>query len=190
MKIRNDYVSNSSSSSSIIISATGVDQTYSIQRDFLSYTNDWDFYEVPCKHGKHEFGWEWEDTCTFMGKLNFVGIQLIYLFLEKIGGGRENEYKRKFTGKDFDMLYDMLKKVCKEKFKFNVKLNEDAIHTKIWKDDERGYYYYTTIDDEYYIDHQSSASEGECMEMFDSEDALYNFLRFEESYIRGGNDND
>lgn len=188
MKIRTDYVSNSSSSSFIVISAAGVDQTNIIRHDFQPYTNDWTFYEVPCKQGKHEFGWEWEDTCTFRGKLNFVGLQLLYLFLEKIGG-RENGYTKKFTGKDFDMLYDMLKKVCKEKFNFNVKLNEDAIHTRIFKDDERGYYSYSSIDDEYYIDHQSSASEGSCMEMFESEDALYNFLRFHESYISGGNDN-
>ena len=150
--------------------------------------DDWTCYEVPCKNGKHKFGWEWEDTCTFEGKLNFVGIQLIYLFLEKISG-RDKEYKREFTGKDFDRLYDMFKKVCKEQFNFNVKLNEDAIHTRIWKDNERGYYSYTTIDYEYYIDHQSASSEGECMEMFKSEDALYNFLRFQESFIRGGNDN-
>ena len=188
MKLRIDYVSNSSSSSFIIIADNGEDQTCNIQRDFSSYTNDWTCYEVPCKNGKHEFGWEWEDTCTFEGKLNFVGIQLIYLFLEKISG-REPEYKREFTGKDFDRLYDMLKKVCKEQFNFNVKLNEDAIHTRIWKDDERGYYSYSTIDDEYYIDHQSASTEGCCMEMFESEDALYNFLRFQESYIRGGNDN-
>ena len=43
---------------------------------------------------------------------------------------------------------------------------------------------------DYYIDHQSSAREGCCMEMFDSEDALWDFLRFEESHVRGGNDND
>ena len=188
MKLRSDYVSNSSSSSFIIIADNGEDQTYNIQRDFSSYSKEWTCYEVPCKNGKHQFGWEWEDTCTFKSKLNFVGIQLIYLFLEKISG-RDREYKREFTGKDFDRLYDMLKKVCKEQFNFNVKLNEDAIHTRIWKDDERGYYSYVTIDDEYYIDHQSASSEGECMEMFESEDALYNFLRFQESYIRGGNDN-
>ena len=83
----------------------------------------------------------------------------------------------------------MLKKVCKEQFHFNVKLNADAIKTHIWHDDEKGYYGYNLLNDNYYIDHQSASSEGECMEMFESEDALYNFLRFQESYVRGGNDN-
>ena len=188
MKLRTDYVSNSSSSSFIIIANSGTDRTLDIKSDFLPYSKDWTSYPIPNTNGKHEFGWEWEDTNSFEGKLNFVGIQLLYLFLEKIEN-RKREYKREFTGKDFDRLYDMVKKVCKEQFGFNVKLNGDAIKTRIWHDDERGYYGYSMLNDNYYIDHQSASSEGECMEMFESEDALYNFLRFEESYIRGGNDN-
>ena len=130
MKLRSDYVSNSSSSSFIVIVNNGVDKTQEISADFMRHEKEWDAYTIPNKSAKHEFGWEWEDTCTFEGKLNFVGIQLLYLFLEKISG-REPEYKREYTGKDFDRLYDMLKKVCKEQFNFNVKLNEDAIKMHI-----------------------------------------------------------
>lgn len=190
MKVRNDYVSNSSSSSFIIIANSGTDRTDDIKSDFLSYSDDWTSYPIPNINGKHEFGWEWEDTHSFEGKLNFVGIQLLYLFLEKISN-RECEYKRPYTGKDFDRLYDMLRTVCKERFGFNVRLNPDIINTEIWFSEDRGGYYgFTTLADDFYIDHQSASTEGSCMEMFESEDALYDFLRFDESYIRGGNDNE
>ena len=190
MKIRTDYVSNSSSSSFIIIVNSGTDRTEEIKSDFLSYKEDWASYPIPNTNGKHEFGWEWEDTSSFEGKLNFVGIQLLYLFMEKISNKEREYWSRPYTGKDFDRLYDMLQKVCKEQFGFNVRLNPDVINTDIgFSKDRGGYYGFTTLADGYYIDHQSASIEGECMEMFESEDALYNFLRFDESYIRGGNDN-
>ena len=189
MKTRNDFVSNSSSSSFIIIANSGTDRTDDIKSDFMSYKDDWTSYPIPNTIGKHEFGWEWEDTNSFEGKLNFVGIQLLYLFIEKISN-EDRKYYRPYTGKDFDRLYDMLKKVCKERFGFNVRLNPDIINTEIgFSEDRGGYYGFTTLATGFYIDHQSASSEGSCMEMFDSEDALYNFLRFDESYIQGGNDN-
>jgi hypothetical protein len=188
MKIRSDYVSNSSSSSFIVIVGNGTDETYNIQRDFLSYSEDWTWYEIPNTNGKHEFGWEWEDTHDFAGKLNFIGIQLLELFIMKVKGEKPS-YSIPYTGDDFDRLYEMVQKVCKEKFNFSVKLRDDLIQMKIYHDKDKGYSGYLTMDSECYIDHQSSAVEGSCMEMFDSEDALWNFLRFEESHIRGGNDN-
>ena len=190
MKIRTDYVSNSSSSSFIVIVNSGTDRTEEIKSDFLSYKEDWTSYQIPNTNGKHEFGWEWEDTNSFEGKLNFVAIQLLYLFMEKISNTEREYWSRPYTGKDFDRLYDMLQKVCKERFGFNVRLNPDVINTDIgFSEDRGGYYGFTTLADGFYIDHQSASSEGSCMEMFESEDTLYDFLRFDESYIRGGNDN-
>jgi hypothetical protein len=155
---------------------------------FSKHENEWDAYAIPNKSAKHEFGWEWEDTMDFEGKMNFIGIQLLYLFLMKMDN-RESPWKLKYTGKDFDRLYDMLKKVCLEKFNFHVKLDDELIQTKIFHSNDRGYYNYSTLNDDFYIDHQSAVTEDSCMEMFESEEALYDFLRFEESYVRGGNDN-
>lgn len=189
MKVRSDYVSNSSSSSFIVITPTGSDNTSTIMSQFAHYKEDWQAYEFPNTAYKHQFGWEWEDTCTFGGKLNFVGLQLCYL-LELKMSKRKTSYKLKYEGKDFDRLYDMVRKVCKEKFGFNAKLNTDVFKVGLWENpDKGGYYTHLDMDYDYYIDHQSCATEASCMEMFDSEDALYDFLRTEDSYIRGGNDN-
>jgi len=194
MKTREDFVSNSSSSSFIVIANAGNDCTSGISASMSSYSEKWRAYEFPNDNDKHEFGWEFEDTCSFAGKMNFIGIQLLYLFIEKFidktSGEKKNDiWCREFTGEDFDRLYDMVKKVCLEKFHFHVKLNDSITKMNIWHDEEKGYFGWLSLDDNFYIDHQSASSEGSCMEMFRSEDALYDFLRFDESYIRGGNDN-
>jgi hypothetical protein len=188
MKTRKGFVSNSSSSSFIVVVDSGTDETHDIAKTYDYYSADWNAYRIPSSNGKYQFGWEWVDTFSFEGKLNFVGIQLLELFMMKIEG-RKPEYSIPYTGDDFDRLYDMVQKVCREQFNFNVKLRGDLIQMNIDHDKDKGYHGYLTMDSDYYIDHQSNAIEGRCMEMFESEDALYNFLRFQESYIRGGNDN-
>ena len=64
MKTRNDFVSNSSSSSFIIIANSGTDRTDDIKSDFMSYKDDWTSYPIPNTIGKHEFGWELKDTVS------------------------------------------------------------------------------------------------------------------------------
>ena len=192
MKIRTDYVSNSSSSSFIVIVSNGNDCTASIAEAMRGYAEEWTPYCFPNDAYKHDFGWEFENTSDFGGKMNFIGLQLLELFIMKCREATRphtaDGCKRQWRGKDFDRCYDMLKKVCKEQFGFNIKLNDDLIKTSI-ADGKDGYHLWQGLDSGYYIDHQSAVCEDSCMEMFDSEDALYNFLRFEESHIQGGNDN-
>ena len=57
------------------------------------------------------------------------------------------------------------------------------------KQDSEEFYPWFYIDYDMYIDHQSCVTENQCMEMFNSEDDLYNFLANSESHVSGGNDN-
>ena len=187
--IRNDFVSNSSSSSFIIISTKGKDCTEEIVENFKRYDPfDWNKEKCrfPNKDFKHQFGWEYENTRDFYGKLNFVAIQLLYVL--------QNDFP--YLGKwnpicnpDFVKYYNMVKNVCNQKFGFDFRLRTECFRFEIFRYEDGKYHKSYSIDSEYYIDHQSSYQEGECMEMFESEETLYNFLRFDESYIEGGNDN-
>ena len=184
MKIRNDFVSNSSSSSFIIIAKEGTDETNKIM---TKYSKDWMTYRIPTEEAEHKFGWEFRNYSRFEDKLNFIGIQLLELQIMAANGAKL--YYKKNPAEEFERCYDMLKKVCKEKFNFSVILNEDILTASIYKDNDGAYKSSICLNYSYYIDHQSCVTEGECMEMFESEETLYNFLRFNESYIEGGNDN-
>ena len=52
-----------------------------------------------------------------------------------------------------------------------------------WKDEDEDLPYA-------YIDHQSSAAEGENIECFQSEESLKDFIFGHDSFIQGGNDNE
>ena len=160
MKHRSGFVSNSSSSSFIVIGSTVDDDVVEKlrhkygERDVLAITPDL---------GCHEFGWENTKYSTFWDAVMFSFMQAEYV---------QEEHPE---------WMQMLNRVLKRELA--VKHIVWGITTK-WgnsapKETLRGY-----------IDHQSASSEGTNTEMFKSEDALTNFLFSDDSYIQGGNDNE
>lgn len=186
MKIRQDYVSNSSSSSYIVICMNSAnDDTFRIKSKFSHDVQ----YLIPNKNGKHQFGWECEITSSFDGKMNFIGIQLLELLMIMMERTKDRKYAIYFNGDanaEFNRCHEMLKKVCKEKFGLEVVLDTDLLGIMFY-DDFNGFSPKLSYD--FYIDHQSSVIEGQCMKMFKDEETLYNFMKTKDSYIQGGNDN-
>lgn len=153
MKITNGFISNSSSSSFIII---GYDN-YNIP-DFTGKD-----YIIGKNGGEYEFGWECTTYNILADRVNFATIQAMYL---------DKNSERN--------CYHMIEKVLKETLKCVDVINAITLE---WNDPDTS----KVIG---YIDHQSAATEGENVEMFESEESLYNFLFSDNSYIQGGNDNE
>lgn len=181
MKIRSDFVSNSSSSSFIVIKSTNIEK-YNFNNQDITVPN--------INEGNIEFGWSWQKFNDFWSKLNFCAIQLSEIrkqkkyYDEAMAKSEKTaddifwlEHRGKKIKEDsdrFDDLWDMLQTVCKDNFNLNIELASEE-----------------EIDNMFaYIDHQSNVSDGQNMEMFESEYDLYNFLASSDSFIKTGNDND
>ena len=137
MKTRHRLVSNSSSSSFIIISDK--------ELKFPDYNNN--LIVDSTFDGENEFGWGPDVYNDTESKIIFTYLQTTF---DK-------------TGSHLKMLEDVIKDKCNvSKITWNV---------------------------DGYIDHQSSGCEGENLEMFDSKDALTNFLFSSSSSINLDNDN-
>jgi hypothetical protein len=149
-RCRFGFVSNSSSSSFIVIANTHMIPEKLYAGRTLSVGRD----------GETEFGWEQRKYHSEYDRINFAYIQA----MTAIDGDKPNQ-----------TWLDMLDKVVKEYTGAN---KVENLLSKDYNSDTWAY-----------IDHASASYEGENIEMFESEEALKNFLFSNDSYIQGDNDN-
>lgn len=152
MKIRKGFVSNSSSSSFIIISdqCMGSNDTLDVEGNVLN---------IDTSIGTSEFGWENIEYTDTGSKIIFSYLQCLY--------SKNKKYLK------------MLEDVLKDNYQCDI-INWDIVTFDDYTGDDNNLGF---------IDHQSSATEGQNLEMFESIDVLKLFLFCDDSYIQGGNDN-
>ena len=160
MKIRKNLVSNSSSSSFIVISDGKHEQEISVEEGVF----------VIGEYGEHEFGWQEERYSDVYSKINFCYIQA-----------------KEIDNKDY---MNMLEEVLKEKFpEINTLVSVLGGWDSEDETIEHPVFGSVMKMKCSYIDHQSSACEDQNLEMFESKEILKNFLFNRSSYIQNDNDN-
>lgn len=170
MKVRMGFVSNSSSSSFIVIGDSG-----KLELDNRNYK---DKSITLGNKGETDFGWTRVKYSSVYDRINFAKIQARYM----------GQKTPPFISLDLENVNDEIGKlalidilkgdVTYESILDLIIMQHTGAESVTWE-----------LSDEAYIDHQSAASEGENLEMFNSKEALIRFLFDSESYIQGGNDN-
>lgn len=165
MKIRHGFVSNSSSSSFVVIGKGDLEMEGRHKGEV------WDSSDF----GETEFGWQNERYDDVHSKVNFAVIQAQYLDETEPDLSEEwlnmiREVIMEHTGATGVVFFD---RVVEE-----------------YEHDGETHQYIDFKDDDVYIDHQSASYEDQNCSMFQDKDTLKRFLFSRHSYIQCGNDNE
>ncbi len=159
MKIRQGFVSNSSSSSFVVIGSNNIDA------DVTNYVDYSDTLTLG-NRGVTEFGWDTIRYSSMFDRINFAYLQVMYMT-------QKPDIQAKWKA--------MLDVVIKAHFKcreISWGLTDDYDAADADSNINYGY-----------IDHQSCSAENSNIEIFDDIYTLERFLFCDDSYIQGGNDN-
>lgn len=168
MKIRNGFVSNSSSSSFVIYGRDRSKMIHTLPKELYTksyrYGRNIDDIVLPFTEAQMEFGWEFERYYDIKDRINFC-VAMIMDMPENI------RYKHK------RMFETVIERHAPEG---NVNIVYDY-----------NFFFWDSIESEkLYIDHQSSWGEGRNTELFESEKNIEDFIFNSESFIQCGNDNE